>query len=173
MFDQLGWRWEYEPLDLTGYIPDFVLVFPAGQVLVEVKPKFTVDALIDAAWRKIDQSGWASREDGYPNDALIVGATCQPHDEDVNPIYGVIAIGAVRQLVDAPPDSAYVKEAAWDAGCWHTCLACQRPSFHHYTHEQCSVCGAYADDGLRGKPPDVAAMWAEAVNAVQWRSPRQ
>ena len=85
MFDHLGWRWEYEPLDLRGYIPDFVLLFPAGQVLVEVKPAFTVDALIGAASRKIDQSGWASIEDGWPNDALIVGATCQPNHEDANP----------------------------------------------------------------------------------------
>jgi hypothetical protein len=35
-FDFLGWRWEYEPFDLAGWIPDFLLV-DAG-VLVEVKP---------------------------------------------------------------------------------------------------------------------------------------
>lgn len=25
LFDLLGWSWEYEPLDLNGWIPDFVL----------------------------------------------------------------------------------------------------------------------------------------------------
>jgi hypothetical protein len=23
LFDQLGWRWTYEPIDLAGWIPDF------------------------------------------------------------------------------------------------------------------------------------------------------
>ena len=25
MFDICGWRWEYEPLDLPGWIPDFLI----------------------------------------------------------------------------------------------------------------------------------------------------
>lgn len=35
MFDKLGWHWRYEPLDLDGWIPDFIVndVLP-----VEVKP---------------------------------------------------------------------------------------------------------------------------------------
>jgi len=46
-FDLLGWKWEYEPFDLQGYIPDFLLHVPkyAGvcwlttdTLLVEVKP---------------------------------------------------------------------------------------------------------------------------------------
>jgi hypothetical protein len=35
-FDLLGWEWEYEPFDLNGWIPDFLLKH--GRVLVEVKP---------------------------------------------------------------------------------------------------------------------------------------
>jgi hypothetical protein len=35
-FDRLGWGYQYEPFDLEGWIPDFLL--PAGGVLVEVKP---------------------------------------------------------------------------------------------------------------------------------------
>lgn len=34
-FELCGWPWEYEPFDMPGWIPDFVL---AGHVLVEVKP---------------------------------------------------------------------------------------------------------------------------------------
>ncbi len=38
-FDLLRWRWEYEPIDLDGYIPDFVLSRSGKQpALVEVKP---------------------------------------------------------------------------------------------------------------------------------------
>lgn len=30
-FDLLEWRYEYEPIDLQGYIPDFVLIGAAEQ----------------------------------------------------------------------------------------------------------------------------------------------
>ena len=36
-FDLLGWPWDYEPFDLNGYIPDFILHLHEP-VLVEVKP---------------------------------------------------------------------------------------------------------------------------------------
>lgn len=35
MFDLLGWKWNYEPFDLSGWIPDFML---NSLVLVEIKP---------------------------------------------------------------------------------------------------------------------------------------
>jgi hypothetical protein len=70
-FDLCRWSWDYEPLDLRGYIPDFVLSF-RQPVLVEVKP-FLWDgstdevAALGAAQTKIQLSGWQ-------NAALIVGA---------------------------------------------------------------------------------------------------
>lgn len=56
-FDQCGWRWEYEPFDLPGWIPDFML---EGRVAVEVKP-FTRPAewfgqWVDI-WKAFDESG--------------------------------------------------------------------------------------------------------------------
>ncbi len=36
-FDLVGWKYEYEPYDLNGWIPDFIL-FGADEILVEVKP---------------------------------------------------------------------------------------------------------------------------------------
>ena len=41
-FDLMGWRWEYEPRDYHGYIPDFVLLSngeAGSRVYVEVKPE--------------------------------------------------------------------------------------------------------------------------------------
>jgi hypothetical protein len=35
-FDLMRWRWEYEPFDLPGWIPDFLLC--EEDILVEVKP---------------------------------------------------------------------------------------------------------------------------------------
>lgn len=36
-FDLCGWRWDYEPIDLAGWCPDFALN-GAETVLIEVKP---------------------------------------------------------------------------------------------------------------------------------------
>src|ERR1041384_7453009 len=79
-FDLVGWKWEYEPLDLTGYIPDFILAFHKP-LLVEVKPivewpcpvigcgdeRCRHDAELGAALRRVRSSGWT-------NEAIVVGA---------------------------------------------------------------------------------------------------
>lgn len=47
-FDLAGWKWEYEPLDLRNWTPDFMVTFPCRHsdcdgshtLLVEVKPYF-------------------------------------------------------------------------------------------------------------------------------------
>jgi hypothetical protein len=37
-FDLCGWKWDYEPLDLEGWAPDFSLETPVCTVFIEVKP---------------------------------------------------------------------------------------------------------------------------------------
>ena len=64
-FDALRWNWTYEPFDLAGYIPDFVLNFEKKPVLVEVKG---ADAEIDEAVRKF-------RASKSPFSWVIVGHT--------------------------------------------------------------------------------------------------
>jgi hypothetical protein len=62
-FARLGWLADYEPLDLVGYIPDFVLRFERPCV-VEVKPVLGLADLEHAA-RKVD---------AWEGDALILGS---------------------------------------------------------------------------------------------------
>lgn len=63
-FDLLGWNWEYEPIDLNGYIPDFVLGF-ASPMIVEVKPllgnpsDWDHKPTVEAALAKVSTSGWS------------------------------------------------------------------------------------------------------------------
>lgn len=64
MFDLLGWEWTYEPVDFSGWIPDFAVHGKRGLIYVEVKPVATFPE--DVA-RKIDSSGCT-------DEALIVGA---------------------------------------------------------------------------------------------------
>lgn len=50
-FDLAGWEWEYEPIDLVGWSPDFKVSFPCGHsecptchtILIEVKPYFSLE----------------------------------------------------------------------------------------------------------------------------------
>ena len=50
-FDLIGWRWEYEPIDLEEWCPDFRVEFPCGHsecgcshvLLVEVKPYYSIE----------------------------------------------------------------------------------------------------------------------------------
>ena len=37
-FTMLGWKYQYEPYDLNGWIPDFILIGKDRDTLVEVKP---------------------------------------------------------------------------------------------------------------------------------------
>lgn len=76
-FDALGWTWDYEPLDLAGYIPDFLITvlgpspyasghdLPPQQMLVECKPFGTLSE-IQREWQtKIEQT--------WNGSALLVG----------------------------------------------------------------------------------------------------
>lgn len=50
-FDLAGWKWEYEPIDINGWTPDFRVTFPCHHgecpgshtLLAEVKPYFSID----------------------------------------------------------------------------------------------------------------------------------
>jgi hypothetical protein len=62
-FDLLGWKWDYEPIDLQGWAPDFLIKLPIADVYVEVKPVETTEIDRDhvmlpresKAWEKTDQ----------------------------------------------------------------------------------------------------------------------
>lgn len=50
-FDLIGWKWEYEPIDINGWTPDFRVTWPCSHsecsgshsILVEVKPYYSID----------------------------------------------------------------------------------------------------------------------------------
>lgn len=50
-FDLVNWEWKYEPIDLEGWVPDFMVKFPcchsecggSHELLVEVKPYFRIE----------------------------------------------------------------------------------------------------------------------------------
>jgi hypothetical protein len=74
MFTKLGWEWEYEPIDLNGYIPDFIIKFPYKHLLVEVKGDTDIKNIEQYA-DKIVKSGW----DG---EFLLVCSSLECDDDD-------------------------------------------------------------------------------------------
>jgi len=67
-FDLVGWKYEYEPYPLNGWIPDFILIAETGEILVEVKPftsleEFDTRRLI-VAMRGTEKESWVSARVG-------------------------------------------------------------------------------------------------------------
>jgi hypothetical protein len=65
-FDLAKTPWLYEPIDLEGYIPDFVIKWAGVDLLVEVKPAMVAGELQPAA-DKVERTSWAGP-------AWVVGA---------------------------------------------------------------------------------------------------
>lgn len=148
VFDQLGWQWEYEPVDLNGYIPDFVLLFPHGNLLCEVKPAMSLSEL-ELAAPKIEESGWES-------DAMIVGASV------------INDFALLSQRYEEDGRSGWW----WSPVVTFHCLNCRNKSIYHvYGHYLCQVCGAYAGDH-GGDTWNPQACWAQAHNETKWKRAR-
>lgn len=150
MFDALAWPWQYEPIDLNGYIPDFVLHFERP-LLAEVKPAL---ALYDmrAAEDKIDASGWNG-------EAVVLGADIWELHR-ASPLLGRIG----------EPSNVPGEERDWGEARLFFCCACQSVSIHAADGSwRCRRC--LCDDGMRniaGVPYALSETWFQAANEVQW-----
>lgn len=173
MFDLIGWEWEYEPIDLDGYIPDFTVnPHEDSPILIEVKPivhwpcpvpacvscdpsDSTTRDSYDCAIEKIEKSGWEGR-------AFLAGAVLIPAGAS-----GLICIlrsaKAMSEFGNTPNKTLakcrrcpgiFLAEDTMDGLDWRTTCHC------------CDSDSAY------GMPRDPTPLWREAGNRVQWRSPR-
>lgn len=152
-FDLAGWPYEYEQLDLDGYIPDFILDLHRP-LLVEIKPALHLGELMDHA-SKIERAGWTG-------EALLVGASLFETGAE-NPILGMLG-----ERTDSPDGTGL----DWGHGRLFTCACCERVSLLHCRGGwNCRVCGHAEGNGhiLGAKGRE---MWVQAGNAVQWRPVR-
>jgi hypothetical protein len=165
-FDLIGWRWFYEPIDLKGYIPDFIIQFPKRQLLVEVKPLTAPGPVLKAAKEKIAASGWEGRDDGdlESGAALIVGCgvNLDPSQDDACCIADSIG---------------WLQDFSWgvdgyDACYLARCPICRRTFYwNQYTLWNCPHCGKWTDKPYHYTSdcyPDAEELLARAQNAVQW-----
>jgi hypothetical protein len=145
-FDAMGWPWIYEHADLFYYIPDFVLTFPAGDVVVEVKPETRLADLRPHALRAV-KAGW----DG---EVLAVGARIFDH--------GIIGLSA------EPDGPEHITGAARP----FRCINCGSASFLNEDHGwHCRSCGCYEGNGHVGdlSVAEITTAWNASGNRVQWR----
>ena len=161
-----GWEHEYEPLDLNGWIPDFAIWGDEGStVWVEVKP--VIEFPRDVADKMEDGLPEEYRERG---DELLILGVRPPPNALSSRLANRSRLGWMAQ--HAPPSAP--KE--WR---WRDCL------FGRWIEEApfgfCYPYRPYVDriTGERsgGRMPgaeggDLARLWAEASNRVQWRAPR-
>lgn len=142
LFDAIEWAWGYEPYELAGYIPDFILRLATDRYLLcEVKSS---SEEFEAAQKKIDDSG-------YEHEALVVGHCLE--DGRV--------IGRIRE----DDGLGWI----WSEAEFFFCISCGRASVLAVEGSwRCRCCGAGNGNEHRGEF-DVQAAFAAASNRVQWR----
>lgn len=176
-FDLLGWRYEYEPFDLNGWIPDFVLI-GEKDLLVEVKP--TSEFPVETA-RKIDSADYLPR-------VLILGCIIpvrpySPWIRSNSPAWGMDifrgSVGWYRQ------DDPLIKAIPPDPQAWHTACFWRQPSIRdplrvfaipepEFLGVEDVLSGDYFcewEDRPAAGLDEILSLWAEAGNRVQWKTP--
>jgi hypothetical protein len=166
LFDLLSWKWEYEPIDLNGYIPDF-LVTPTAHnrpTLFEVKPvsgpacavlncKCGGDdaeskSFMDAAIRSVQASGWTGH-------AVVAGAT-------------ILRAGQKRVPRLVTPIEAVPGSGDWfDTG--SVVSQCRKCSAYLLETDIAGWASEHCDEETSAIDP--TAIWRQASNPVQWKSP--
>lgn len=74
-FDLIEWKWQYEPLDVLGWTPNFFVEFPCGHsecppihtLLVEIKPYWSLDEFRGHPCLSYGFRGWGN--DKFPADS--------------------------------------------------------------------------------------------------------
>jgi hypothetical protein len=179
-FTALGWNWEYEPFDLSGWIPDFLLRGSWGSVLVEVKP---TDRFLPEIAKEMHEATlrtvWSADIDGPGHhDMVLVGISPRPVVELSKWAGDGMALG---WFLDADP---VVIAHSWPGASEYDRRDEPKPaqksshrsrfdllhpiqSFHH------RLSGAYDGDAFNipADTSEVTALWRKACNRTQWNAP--
>lgn len=141
-FDELNWPWEYEPVDLDGYIPDYIIGFEHGELLFEVKGP---DEELAGAELKLELSGWQG--------GAIIAA-------------GQVDGPRIGRFLEYDPEVIL-----WDVARLFYCLSCGAVSVHAAAGNwKCRSCGEGRSGGNDHVGEfDPAEAWVSATNRTQWR----
>lgn len=176
MFDLLGWQWVYEPLDCSGYIPDFLIQGP-HPFFVEVGPCITLEDYVAKAAKPTS----VASELGH--DVLIVGVDPLPPFGAGYQYAGWLGEYGAHEEHDpdyCEPGCAQKSGMWFDHGRWTTCtrldLYPRRSGCgaHGVTSEPGSFavrpCSHYPGGAIYDADVDIQRLWREAGNRVQWKA---
>ncbi len=169
-FGLLGWRFEYEPIDMAGWIPDFLIHGFQHPVLVEVKPVTSFPGEVaDKIEKAAKVSGWSTTSDEPRDNAhcelMIVGcsvpiSSLMDSGSQIGWINDPLFGGANARWADA---SVAAEGKRYDLssyqGWWNGRITGER-----YAGKSCFA--GY------GQANWLVTLWREAGNIVQWKGKR-
>lgn len=161
MFDQLGWSWEYEPVDFKGYIPDFYIDFGLEEFFIEIKPAMRSADLYPALNKAVAALGddrdhtilvLGGSIGGFKQSSLweLIAIMDQPNWHDVDDVY-LGGCPTCRRMVPL------TRDGGWGFPCCKVREDDGRPQ-KHYRYE-------LPVDGGR-----VGHYWATATNIVKYQN---
>ncbi len=173
-FDEIGWDWMYEPVDLDGYIPDFLIKGSNDRpgLLVEVKPTMALPGLYPEAQKGPTSAGWRG-------DAIIAPEHWWSVSADDLSLGNGLTTGLDHyQWWGHGTEGTGEWGGEWGQAAWAMC-GCGLTLVNDNGHYECTLCGTYYG-GLFGHPgnlgywydpetkPRLEAAWAAATNAVRF-----
>lgn len=165
-FDLIGWKWDYEPLDFNGYIPDFYL-HGDNPCFVEIKPAMGVDELVILNEQSYAAMNGTGKRMLYLGAAINISDSTCPYNgnEDCEYIGSMVDFTQEEYDSDTFPgmfidyrDHAYFID----------CEKCGKVSFTGVIYTWAShCCGEHTK--LHSTKVDVCRIWKEAANTTQYK----
>jgi len=165
MFDFFGWKYEYEPYDLKGWIPDFAL-FGAEEIVVEIK---TYNLLKEFDTEKILTALRGTEKWG--KEILLLGSTLTASSNT-----GVTWAGRPAVILGYLGEFAKGVGREFGGEYWFSgaILNYYNREWGFYHEEGCykdRITGLYEGDHYLYNPDyeEAIELWNKAGNIVQWR----
>lgn len=151
-FGLCGLQYEYEPFDLPGFIPDFLIKMARHPILADIKP-ISTDHDFDVRMREVT--------DLVPSDTsiMVIGVGpmvfpgMKPHIGMFNNLAGVRARAYLKKCMRCGAAGIVLIDLVEESG-----------------HPGRAIDGC--DCGTGGTPIDTMSAWASAKNEVQWNARR-
>lgn len=152
-FDQCGWSWQYEPFDMNGWSPDFLLQFKTP-TLVEVKP--TIQQCEEVRER-LEKSFVDPRFE-----LLILSSGLLPAQKFSELWIGESVIGWLSQFRDDSYLSTMQRHFFAGAPIY-ICGHCKKPTITHSLDTySCRLNGCYDGDHYLSDDGDFVQLWNQA-----------
>jgi hypothetical protein len=167
-FDMVGWQWEYEPMDLDGWIPDF-LINGATKVLCDVKP---TQIFMPEIAQKMERAVAGS---GFAGELMLIAMAPFTDENLVGWSIGWLwqEIGPDEEVLGGLDGGPWGDWGPAILGMWKA--GSGQLGFCHGTQSyRDRITGGY-DGGcygeFRGGVCDPTLTWRQACNQVMWNRP--